>query len=83
MSKDSSLETEAYNNHVAFSQSLLADQFKCTKVPEHALINWFSGDPPNNLIENNSSLTMMPSTSAIITPSPSIIAHNLMHDNTR
>lgn len=42
MSQDSLLETEAYNNHLAFSQSLLQDQYTCTKYPEHtALINWF------------------------------------------
>lgn len=46
MSKDVNQETEALNNHVAFSQSLLADQLKCTQSSEHALINWLSGDPP-------------------------------------
>lgn len=47
MSKDTFQETDAYNNHVTFSHTLLADQYKCTKYPEHTLINWFSGDPPS------------------------------------
>lgn len=46
MSKETFNESEAHNNHVSFSNSLLADQYKCTKFPEHALINWFVGDPP-------------------------------------
>lgn len=46
MSRDSILETEAYNNHLAFSQTLLADHYKCTKSTEHNLINWFTGIPP-------------------------------------
>lgn len=44
MSKDVNQETEALNNHVAFSQSLLADQVKCTQSPEHSLIHWLSTD---------------------------------------
>lgn len=47
MSQEIHQESEAYNNHVTFSQTLLQDQYKCTKYPEHALINWFSGEPPN------------------------------------
>lgn len=46
LSKNSNQETEAYNNHLAFSQTLLADQYKCTKFAEHNLINWFADDPP-------------------------------------
>lgn len=46
MSKDVNQETEALNNHVAFSQSLLADQLKCTQSSEHSLVNWLSGEPP-------------------------------------
>lgn len=55
MSKNSNQETEAYNNHLAFSQTLLADQYKCTKYTEHELINWVSGDPPGYIAgaENN------------------------------
>lgn len=45
MSKDSLLETEAYNNHLAFSQSLLAEQYQCTKFPEHNLVFWLGGGP--------------------------------------
>lgn len=40
MSKDSLLETEAYNNHLAFSQTLLAEQYQCTKFPEHNVVFW-------------------------------------------
>lgn len=47
MSQEVHQETEAYNNHVAFSQTLLADQYNCTQSREHAiLLNWFAGDPP-------------------------------------
>ena len=60
MEKNANEETEAYNNHLAFSQSLLADQYKCTKFPEHVLINWISGDPPAY------ETTAMPSTSATV-----------------
>lgn len=44
MSKDSLLETEAYNNHLAFSQTLLAEQYQCTKFPEHNVVFWL-GEP--------------------------------------
>lgn len=47
MSRNSNQETDAYNNHLAFSQTLLADQYKCTTYPEHVLINWYSGEPPS------------------------------------
>lgn len=46
MLKEPALENEAYNNHLNFSQNLIADQLKCTKFPEHTLINWVQGDPP-------------------------------------
>ena len=46
MLKDPQSEQEAYNNHLTFSQSLITDQYKCTKFPEHTLISWFNGDPP-------------------------------------
>lgn len=46
MSKDSMLESEAYNNHLAFSQTLLAEQYQCTKFPEHSLVFWL-GDQAN------------------------------------
>lgn len=45
MSKDVHQETEAYNNHVAFSRTLLADQYNCTNTPEHSLLlNWATND---------------------------------------
>ena len=47
MSKDSLLETEAYNNHLAFSQTLLAEQYQCTKFPEHNVVFWL-GDQGNS-----------------------------------
>jgi hypothetical protein len=55
MLKEPALETEAYNNHVAFSQTLLADQYTCTRYPEHALINWIHGDPPPPMFSTESS----------------------------
>ncbi|XP_059607881.1 MAU2 chromatid cohesion factor homolog [Phlebotomus argentipes] len=56
MSRDSILETEAYNNHLAFSQTLLADHYKCTKSQEHNLINWFTGLPPPSLPGSGSAI---------------------------
>lgn len=53
MSKEAFSESEAHNNHIKFSNSLLADQYKCTKFPEHALINWFSNDPPPAVTDSN------------------------------
>lgn len=48
MSMDTTKENEAYQNHMKFSQSLLADQYQCTALTEHLLLlNWFGG---NNLI---------------------------------
>lgn len=61
MSQEVHQESEAYNNHVTFSQTLLADQYKCTKFPEHALINWVGGDPPN-CAESQSATTPTTST---------------------
>lgn len=46
MSRNTAQEEGAYKNHLAFSQTLLADQYKCTKFAEHSLINWFAGEPP-------------------------------------
>lgn len=46
MSKNPQQEKEALNNHIKFSQALLADQYKCSKYPENSLINWFMDDPP-------------------------------------
>lgn len=67
MSKDGPQETEAYNNHLAFSQRLLAE-YQCTKYPEHSLINWISGEPPTEMQVDGTSgqipSTGMTSTSA-------------------
>lgn len=70
MSKETFSESEAHNNHVTFSNSLLADQYKCTKFPEHALINWFSNDPPtvtelNAAIGGTPAINPIPSTSTM------------------
>lgn len=46
MSQDTQNETEAHNNHLNFSKSLIDDQYKCSSYPEHSLIDWFTGDPP-------------------------------------
>lgn len=58
MSKDASQETEAYNNHLAFSKSLL-DQFKCTKFTEHSLIYWYSDDTPS-IMDGSSTVPAVP-----------------------
>lgn len=47
LSKDSTLENESYTNYVAFSKNVLNDQFNCTNYPEHSLLYWLSGEPPN------------------------------------
>lgn len=69
MSQEVHQETEAYNNHVAFSQTLLADQYNCTQSPEHAiLLNWFSCDPPtyaDSTQQQQQNAIAMPSTSYI------------------
>lgn len=68
MLKEPVLETEAYNNHVTFSQSLLADQYNCTKYPEHAaLISWYSGDPPPPMYLPDMANLTTPSTSHVST----------------
>lgn len=68
MSKDMHQETEAYNNHVAFSQTLLADQYNCTKSSEHSLLlNWFAADPPiYTETPQTGNILPVPSTSAYI-----------------
>lgn len=67
MSQDTQNETEAHNNHLNFSKSLIDDQYKCSSYPEHSLIDWFSGDPPGFIenVQQNTSLTSFASTSAI------------------
>lgn len=45
MSKDIQHEKDAYANHVKYSENLITDQRKCVTLPQHGLINWFSGDP--------------------------------------
>lgn len=62
MSQEVHQETEAYNNHVTYSQTQLNDQYSATQSPEHALlVNWFSGDPP----AQQQNAIAMPSTSYI------------------
>lgn len=39
-------EQEALNQQILYSQALQNDQFQCTKVPEHLLLNWISNEPP-------------------------------------
>lgn len=46
MSKDVLHEKEAFANHVKYSENLIADQRKCVQSVHHALINWFSSEPP-------------------------------------
>jgi MAternally-affected-uncoordination protein len=42
LSGDIQLEREAYLQHQQYSQSLINDQYECTKLTEHSLIDWFS-----------------------------------------
>ncbi len=42
-------EKEAYDCYVQFSQNLLTDQYKCSTLAEHSLINWLQTDPPQPL----------------------------------
>lgn len=39
-------EQEAYMQHQNYSQSLINDQYKCSKSAEHSLLDWISNDPP-------------------------------------
>lgn len=69
MSQEGLQETEAYNNHVSFSQTLLADQYKCTKSAEHVLINWYTGEPPKCEVKAEVKTNSVPSTSTTKTVS--------------
>lgn len=40
-------EQEAYVQHQNYSQTLLNDQYKCSKMIEHSLLDWTSNDPPS------------------------------------
>nr|XP_040222427.2 MAU2 chromatid cohesion factor homolog [Anopheles coluzzii] len=70
MLKEPTQEIEAYNNHVHFSQNLIADQLKCTKFPEHALINWFQGDPPLPMLSQD--LLLQPTAATIVAPTVAV-----------
>jgi MAternally-affected-uncoordination protein len=39
-------EREAIIQHQQYSQVLISDQYECTKMVEHSLIDWISGEPP-------------------------------------
>lgn len=69
MSQEVHQETEAYNNHVTYSQTLLSDQYSARQTPEHALlVNWFNGEPPtfgDSTQQHHSNAIAMPSTSYI------------------
>lgn len=66
MSAEVHQETEAYNNHVTFSESLLNDQYNCAQTREHiALLNWSNGDPPT-FAEVQQNTMAMPSTSSYV-----------------
>ncbi|CAD7092588.1 unnamed protein product [Hermetia illucens] len=65
MSKDVQREKESYANHVKYSEALLADQRKCSTLPQHALLQWLSGDPIiTGEVVSNVVATPQPSTSA-------------------
>ena len=41
-------------HHINFSQNLLNDQYKCSTLPEHSLLNWIdSSDPPPPIFEGS------------------------------
>ena len=73
MSKDVQHEKEAYANHVKYSENLIADQRKCAQSMHHALINWFSGEPPlsgpahnNNSQSSGVVITEIPAETSVI-----------------
>lgn len=43
-------EREAFMQHQQYSQTLISDQYECTKLIEHNLLEWVSDDPlPNSI----------------------------------
>jgi MAternally-affected-uncoordination protein len=42
-------EQEAKMQHSQYAQILINDQFKCSKMMEHSLLNWISNEPPGPL----------------------------------
>lgn len=43
---DPNRESEAYQMHCTFSQTLLKDHFQSTQMGEHSLIQWTDGPVP-------------------------------------
>jgi len=43
---DPTHESEAYQMHCTFSQTLLKDHFQSTQMSEHSLIHWTDGPVP-------------------------------------
>lgn len=56
-------EQEAFLQHQNYSQSLMNDQFKCSKMIEHGLLDWVSNDPPMTAGVGEEYQMAMPSTS--------------------
>lgn len=69
MSRDVQSEKEAYANHLKYSENLIADQRKCVTLPQHTLINWFSGDPM--ITAETTVITHQSSATTSINPQPS------------
>lgn len=42
-------EQEAFVQHQNYSQTLMNDQYKCSKMTEHALLDWISNEPVNTM----------------------------------
>lgn len=63
---DVSAEQEAFMHHQNYSQTLINDQYKCSKMLEHSLLDWVSNEPPSPMlpvVETGDYQMAMPSTS--------------------
>lgn len=63
---DISAEQEAFMHHQNYSQTLINDQYKCSKMVEHSLLDWISSEPPSPMlpvVETGDYQMSMPSTS--------------------
>lgn len=43
-------EQEAFVQHQNYTTTLMTDQYKCTQMKEHALLDWISNDPPAAMV---------------------------------
>lgn len=49
---DITAEQEAFSNHHNYSTSLINDQYKCSKMVEHSLLDWISNEPPGPMLQS-------------------------------